>query len=236
MTRKAKTVLIAATLFALVIVAVFGYWFGPSIVGRVQAAIDIQRGEPRYLLYGEFAPLEKEVCQALKKKHGITVERVAGCLVTHPLVSHSDAYNSQISRHFGYRDVFVDTVNELLVTSRSNTVADSKAADLARTRAAVSFRSKNSPDMTGFNKHWTLGSRSAWYNMSTGEVLVVGPKKNEAIRISGFPKEYGSVIATGWEDGKRFFVHVATGFDSGTMIYCDLKKREVTKVEHWAAW
>lgn len=111
-----------------------------------------------------------------------------------------------------------------------------QTADLARTQAAVSFGTVETPDMSGFNKHWSLGSQSAWYNMSTGEVLVLGPKETEALRISGFPQNYGHVVATGWEDGKRFFVHVSPGADTGTMIYCDLKNRKVIEVRRWGGW
>jgi len=109
-------------------------------------------------------------------------------------------------------------------------------ADPSRTRAAVSFQAQNSPDMSGFTKHWSLGSQTAWFNASKGEVLVLGPGKTEALRISGFPEEYGGIVATGWEGGKRFFVHVSKGPDAGTMIYCDLVKTEVTEVKHWAAY
>ena len=111
-----------------------------------------------------------------------------------------------------------------------------QSADLARIQAAVSFRAEEPPDTTGFTEHWNLGSQSAWYNMSNGEVLVIGRTKTEALRITGFPKDYGHVVATGWEDDKRFFVHLSPGADTGTMIYCDLTKKTVTEVKRWGAW
>lgn len=92
-----------------------------------------------------------------------------------------------------------------------------QAAELVRTQAAVSFRvEEDSPDMTGFVKHCTLGSESAWFNGSRGDVLVIGLPKTAALRIAGFPKEYGGIRATGWEDGKRFFVHASPSPHSGT--------------------
>ncbi len=111
-----------------------------------------------------------------------------------------------------------------------------ESEDLARMRAAVSFRAEESPDMTGFTKHWSVGSQSAWYNMSAGEVLVVGPAKAGSLRIAGFPKDLGMVVATGWGNGEKFFVHVSPGPDRGTLIYIDLEKKEVTEVKHWGAW
>ena len=108
--------------------------------------------------------------------------------------------------------------------------------DLNRTQAAVSFGEVLTPDMTGFSKHWSQGSKSAWFRTSTGDVLVTDSTNPVAVRISGFPPEYGRVIATGWEGGQRFFIHLSNGADTGTMVYCDLMKKEVTEVKHWGAW
>ncbi|HUT10162.1 MAG TPA: hypothetical protein VMY42_06675, partial [Thermoguttaceae bacterium] len=108
--------------------------------------------------------------------------------------------------------------------------------DLPRTQAAVFFRvEKDPPDMTGFEKPWTLGSESARYSESRQEVLVIDQTKPGALRIGGFPKDYGRIATTGWKDG-RFFVHVKPDVESGFMIYCDLKTQQVTEVEHWAAF
>lgn len=126
------------------------------------------------------------------------------------------------------------TVLLLALTGCATVPTDS--ADLVRTRSAVSFSVVNSPNLTGYLKHWTVGSQSAWFNRSKGDVLVVDAGAKDSIRISGFPEDFGSVTATGWEKGKRFFVHVSRGADTGTMIYCDLKKKEVTEVKHWGAW
>jgi hypothetical protein len=90
--------------------------------------------------------------------------------------------------------------------------------------------------MTGFTKHHSLGSQSAWLNATGGDVLVLHSALSGALRIAGIPKDYGRVVATGWEDGKRFYVHVSPGADSGTMIYIDLDKNEVAEVKHWGAW
>ena len=115
--------------------------------------------------------------------------------------------------------------------------AEPFSSDLARIRAAVTFRvERDAPDMTGFVKHWDLGARSAWYNASAGEVLLIGQPEGGAMRIVGFPKEYGRIVATGWENGERFFVHVSSGADTGTMIHCDLEKKQIVDARTWGAW
>lgn len=108
--------------------------------------------------------------------------------------------------------------------------------DLNRTQAAVSFGEEQTPDMTGFSKHWSLGSTSAWFNTSKGDVLVIDSTSPVAVKVSGLPQQYGRVIAAGWEGDQRFFVHLSRGADTGTMVYCDLIKKEVTEVKHWGAW
>ena len=109
--------------------------------------------------------------------------------------------------------------------------------DLPRTQAVVFFRvEKDPPDMTGFVKWWTLGSESGWYSESRQEVLVIDQTKPGALRIGGFPKDYGRIATTGWKDG-RFFVHVqGDNVQSGFMIYRALKTKQATEVKHWAAW
>ena len=57
-----------------------------------------------------------------------------------------------------------------------------------------------------------------------------------ALRIAGFPEDYGRVVATGWEADRRFYVHVSPGADTGTMINMNLEKKEVAEVRHWGAW
>lgn len=112
-----------------------------------------------------------------------------------------------------------------------------KSPDLMLTQASVVFRDeKTEPDMSGFVQHWTVGAASAWFCTAKGEVLVLGPGKKQVLRISGFPKGYGAIGATGWEDDKRFFVHLGHGPDAGTMIYCDLERKKVTEVKPWAAF
>jgi hypothetical protein len=109
--------------------------------------------------------------------------------------------------------------------------------DLMITQATVTFREEKAPpDMTGFLKHWTVGTATAWFCESKGEVLVLGPGEKQVLRISGFPKGYGRICATGWEKDTRFFVHLGHGPDAGTMIYCDLERRKITEVKHWAAF
>jgi len=77
---------------------------------------------------------------------------------------------------------------------------------------------------------------SAWYSESRQEVLVIDQTKPGALRIGGFPKDYGRIATTGWKDG-RFFVHVqGDNVESGFMIYRALKTKQATEVKHWAAW
>jgi hypothetical protein len=103
-------------------------------------------------------------------------------------------------------------------------------------QASVLFQKVKSPDMAGFNKHFQQDSQTAWYNRSRGEVLVTNSENDEAISITGFPKQLGCIGAAGWRDGTMFWIHLSPGADFGIMVYCDLATSEVTKIERWAAW
>jgi len=100
----------------------------------------------------------------------------------------------------------------------------------------VVFAEVKSPDTTGFLRHWTRGSESAWYARDGSAVLVMDSSDGSAVRISGFPARHGRVAATGWENEEEFFVHLSPGADSGTMVYIDLETRKVTRVVPWGAW
>jgi hypothetical protein len=103
-------------------VFVFGYSTGPTVVGAVQARRDLAAGQPRYLLCGELAPHEAEVAALLQQRHGIRLDRVAGCAVTETLVQRCDAYNRRVSERFGFaggRDVFLSIVDELMQADRT---------------------------------------------------------------------------------------------------------------------
>ena len=108
--------------------------------------------------------------------------------------------------------------------------------DLARTQASVTFETVEKPSTKGYAKHWTLDTKTAWYDKTRTMALVKYEKQNNGIIITNFPKDFGHIKATGWEDDKNFFVHVSRGADTGTMIYCDLKKKKVTQVKHWGGY
>jgi len=107
--------------------------------------------------------------------------------------------------------------------------------ELKQAQESINFTSLVFASTEGFVEHWTLGSRSAWYSMRANEVLVIDKSDQTALKISDFPPQHGVVVATGWEDNIRFFVHLSPGADTGTMIYIDLEKRMVTRISHWAS-
>ena len=99
---------------------------------------------------------------------------------------------------------------------------------------AIKFEAVAGPSLEGFQRHWTIGNASAWFRSSTCEVLVIDLAKPAAIKISGFPRGYGGIVATGWKDGKEFFVHLSRTPHSGTMIYINPLAKTVKRIEHWA--
>jgi hypothetical protein len=88
----------------------------------------------------------------------------------------------------------------------------------------------------GFLKHWTLGSKSAWYSMERHEVLILDAARQTIVRLKDLPRDYGRIVATGWEHDKDFFIHFSLGADEGTMAYLDLNRQMIVALEHWAAW
>ncbi|MCP4460156.1 MAG: hypothetical protein GY816_19350 [Cytophagales bacterium] len=87
----------------------------------------------------------------------------------------------------------------------------------------------------GFSRHWSVDGKSAWFKPFTYNVLVLDEKKKTFSKIVGLPEEYGPVIAVGWENDIRFFVHCSPGEDYGTMIYIDVDKGIITEIKHWGA-
>jgi hypothetical protein len=105
-----------------------GMWLGGTSLYQTwqveqaaqQAARDIARGEPQYWNYGEWAPFETEVTAVLRERYGVRLIRVAGCDVDRILERRCDAYNREVSRHFGFvgeRDIFLSAVDEFLQTA-----------------------------------------------------------------------------------------------------------------------
>jgi hypothetical protein len=99
---------------------------------------------------------------------------------------------------------------------------------------AIRFETVSRPSLEGFRCHWTIGTSSAWFRSSTREVVVVELAKPDVVRISGFPRDYGGIVATGWKDGKHFFVHLSRHPHAGTMVYLNPVAKIVTRIEHWS--
>ena len=115
--KKRKWLRIAVIAGGLVAVAWFGYDPGVSLCGNLQARWDIAKNQPRYLNYGELAPHEQKVCELLRQRYGIHVERVGSCAVTHTQRVRAVAYNRVVTDRFGFtgeRDIFLSTVDELM--------------------------------------------------------------------------------------------------------------------------
>jgi len=111
----------------------------------------------------------------------------------------------------------------------------SAAKQPKRKGKAIAIRFVPAKSTEGFLKHWTLGSKSAWYSMERHEVLIADSSDQSIVKLTGLPREHGHIVATGWEGGKRFFIHFSHGADEGTMVYIDLDSREITETKHWAA-
>jgi hypothetical protein len=90
--------------------------------------------------------------------------------------------------------------------------------------------------LDGFQRHWTVGTMSAWMNAKRHEVIVVNEAEHTLLKVSDLPREYGSIVATGWEKDRDFFVHFSKATDSGTMVYIDLKTATIVRVKEWGAF
>jgi len=77
---------------------------------------DISLGQTKYKLIGELAPFEEEAKLLLKEKYGITVERIAGCVVEEDQVEYAKAYNIRVlyKLNLGKEDIFSKAVHELM--------------------------------------------------------------------------------------------------------------------------
>jgi hypothetical protein len=64
--------------------------------GRKEAQSDIARQAPKLLLYGRAAADVAERAAILKDRLGITVNSLAGCIVSPPLTRFADNYNSEV--------------------------------------------------------------------------------------------------------------------------------------------
>ena len=111
----------------------------------------------------------------------------------------------------------------------------SAARQPKQVKKAVAIQIVPAKSTEGFLKHWTLGPKSAWYSAEPHEVLIADSSDQSIVKLTGLPREYGRIVATGWEDGKRFFIHFSHGADEGTMVYIDLATKAITGTRHWAS-
>ena len=84
-------------------------WWSNNLRGYVAARRDVRRGRYEILSYGMPTPWSPDYERCLRNKYNINVRRVAGCVISDPLVSYGSSYNAVVmgaaERKFG-RDVF----------------------------------------------------------------------------------------------------------------------------------
>ncbi|MBS0631751.1 MAG: hypothetical protein JSS11_07530 [Verrucomicrobia bacterium] len=73
--------------------------------GEKEALADIAKGSPKYYVYGLPARSESAMAEIMHSRFGIEWTRIAGCMVSDPLVRFADTYDkeveSYIARRFG---------------------------------------------------------------------------------------------------------------------------------------
>lgn len=67
--------------------------------GKREAEADILRGVPKLLLYGKTRADIAERSALFKQRFGLTIDPLAGCLVSEPLVAFATAYNAVIQNY-----------------------------------------------------------------------------------------------------------------------------------------
>jgi hypothetical protein len=78
------------------------FWL--SVVPRayVEAKMDLAQDTPKHKIYGELRSEDEARAEdAFAARHGVTVERVAGCVVTADLALHVEVYNAVINQGVG---------------------------------------------------------------------------------------------------------------------------------------
>src|SRR4051812_11923352 len=78
------------------------YFSGKAFVGRdgkKEAEGDISRGAPKLYLYGKTRVDIAERTAILKKRFGVELDALAGCMVSEPLVAFATGYNAVIQSH-----------------------------------------------------------------------------------------------------------------------------------------
>ncbi len=72
--------------------------FGPSLAGVAVAVVDLLRGQPEYMVYGELMPDEAAWKARIERRFAVRVRRVAGCNTSRTLMNYADAYNWTVQR------------------------------------------------------------------------------------------------------------------------------------------
>lgn len=123
--RKHKAIALLGAAAALIVL--IWVWDGSaSIRGKLAARIDLRRGRYEVLGYGLPTPSRPQYASCLHKRYNVGFRAVAGCIVSQPLVSYVDGYDSVVAevvtRRFGH-DVFKECSEE----AERNWVAQIKA-------------------------------------------------------------------------------------------------------------
>ena len=123
--RRHKGITVAGVATTFIILT--WVWDGSaSVRGRLAARIDLRRGRYELLGYGLPTPSRPQYAACLRKSYNVEFRAVAGCIVSEPLVSYVDAYDSvvveDVNRRVGH-DVFKECSEE----AERNWVAQFKA-------------------------------------------------------------------------------------------------------------
>ena len=107
--RRLLIAAVALTLFAV------GRWHSAYLHGALDAWVDRARGQSKFKSYGYVMGWEGEYRRLLRDRYGVTVEPVAGCLVTEDLVRYVHGYNdvscARLQARFG-KDIFAECKKE----------------------------------------------------------------------------------------------------------------------------
>ncbi|HZP59544.1 MAG TPA: hypothetical protein VFB27_04410 [Opitutaceae bacterium] len=66
--------------------------------GKKEAQDDIARGTPKLKLYGLEVGDFDERAAVFRRRLGVELDPIAGCIVSDPLVKYADAYNAEVRR------------------------------------------------------------------------------------------------------------------------------------------
>jgi hypothetical protein len=75
---------------------------GKVFVGRdgaKEAEVDLANGNARFMYYGRERSDMREYSKILANRFGVTVDPLAGCMVSDPLVAYADSYNAVVRKY-----------------------------------------------------------------------------------------------------------------------------------------